>query len=299
MNIAKKEFRIGLAVIAAGVILFFGINYLKGINIFRPANFYYVSFTNVNGLAISAPVTLNGYQVGLVRDMNYEYDNPGHISVELQLDKKLRIPSGSRAVITQDLLGTSTVVLKFSDSGDFHSLGDKIIGENAPSMMDEVSRTVLPAVNSILPQVDTLLANVNRLVGDTALLRTVRRLDAISADLAATTRSLRATTAMLPSTMEGVSGTLNRLDTIAGDLAVVSGELREAPIASTLRNVNDISANLSTVTARLTTPDNTIGKLLNDTKIYDNLESATTTIDSILIDVKNQPRRYILPIKIF
>ena len=299
MSIFKKEFRIGLAVVVAAVVLFFGINYLKGINIFHPANFYYVSYTNVNGLAVSAPVTLNGYQVGLVREMTYEYDNPGHIRVELQLDKKLRIPAGSKAVISQDLLGTSTVQLVFSDSQDFHPLGDVLVGETASSMMDDISTTVLPAVNSILPRIDTLLASVNRLVSDSALLRTVKRLDAISSDLAATTGALRRTTAMLPSTMQNVSGTLQRLDTMTADLAVVTAELRQAPIASTLQNLDTMTSNLADVTGRLTTPDNTVGKLLNDTRIYDNIEAATATIDSILIDVKKQPRRYIPPIKIF
>lgn len=299
MNIARKEFQVGAAVIVAALVLIFGINYLKGVNLLHPANFYYVSYTDVRGLAVSAPVTLNGYQVGLVREMRYDYDNPGHILVELQLDKKLRIPDGSRAVIVQDLLGTSSVTLHFSDSHEYHTRGTVLVGETAPSMLDDISATVLPAVNAILPRVDTLLINVNRIVGDTALIVAVRRLDAISADLAATTKALRATTGKLPATMDGVNGTLLRLDTIAGNLSVVSNELRQAPIANTLANVNDITTDLSKVTRQLTTPDNTVGKLLNDTKIYDNIESATAQIDSILVDVKKQPRRYIPPIKIF
>lgn len=91
----SKELIIGLSVLIAALVLFFGINYLKGINLFKAANYYYVSYTNVNGLTVSAPVTINGFKVGQVRDITYEYDNPGHILVEISLDKQLRVPEGA------------------------------------------------------------------------------------------------------------------------------------------------------------------------------------------------------------
>ena len=95
MKRLPKTFVIGLCVIIALLIVIFGINYLKGINMFKGANYYYASYTNVAGLAQSAPVTINGYKVGLVREIEYEYDNPGHIKVELSLDKSLRLTKGT------------------------------------------------------------------------------------------------------------------------------------------------------------------------------------------------------------
>ena len=79
----SKEMIIGLSVLIAALVLFFGIDYLKGINVFKASNYYYVSYTDVNGLSVSAPVTLNGFKVGQVRDITYEYDNPGHDMVEV------------------------------------------------------------------------------------------------------------------------------------------------------------------------------------------------------------------------
>ena len=113
----RKELMIGLTVLVMLLILFFGIDYLKGINVFHPANYYYATYENVEGLAQSAPVTVNGYKVGLVREIEYEFDNPGHIRVELSLDKQLKVPRGSRAVLTTDMLGTSTIALELA-SGD-------------------------------------------------------------------------------------------------------------------------------------------------------------------------------------
>ena len=269
----SKEFKIGLSILVAAVVLFSGINYLKGINVFKAANYYYVSYENVNGLSVSSPVTLNGFKVGQVRDITYEYENPGHVLVELSLDKKIRIPSGSKAVISLD--------------------------ETAPSMMDDISKKMLPEVNRIFAKVDTLLTGVNILIADSALLNSVRRLDRITANLETTTSQLNRSLASLPTTMNGVNATVTNLDTITSDLTVLTGQLKEMQLAVTMARVVSFAKNVSWVTGRLTRPENSVGLLLNDRKIYDNLDNATTTIDSILIDVKKNPRRYIPPIKIF
>ena len=97
----KKELIIGLCVLIALLVLFFGINFLKGVNLFKAANYYYATYTNAAGLQQSAPVTLDGFKVGQVREINYDYTNPGHVKVELSVDRELRIPKGSEAVIEQ------------------------------------------------------------------------------------------------------------------------------------------------------------------------------------------------------
>ena len=102
----KKEVKIGLAGIASLLILFFGINYLKGVNMFKPESYYYVEFTNINGLATSSPVFANGLKVGLVRDIQYNYQKPGHVVVGIEMDQAMRIPKGSRAELVTEMLGT-------------------------------------------------------------------------------------------------------------------------------------------------------------------------------------------------
>ena len=139
----KKELMIGLTVLITLLILFFGIDYLKGVNVFKAANYYYASYTNVAGLAQSAPVTVNGYKVGLVREINYEYDNPGHVRVELSLDRKLQLPVGTEAVLVTDMLGTSSIELKMGRESQMHKVGDKLIGANAAGLMDNVTKDLL------------------------------------------------------------------------------------------------------------------------------------------------------------
>ena len=92
-KVFRKEILIAVCVLSALAILVFGIDFLKGVNVFKATNYYYATYTDVQGLAVSAPVTLSGYKVGQVRDITYEYDNPGHVRVEIALDKNLRLPN--------------------------------------------------------------------------------------------------------------------------------------------------------------------------------------------------------------
>ena len=295
----SKELIIGLSVLIAALVLFFGIDYLKGINVFKAANYYYVSYENVNGLTVSSPVTINGYKIGQVRDITYEYDNPGHVLVEIALDKQLKVPAGSKAIIQSDLLGTASVVLNFSQSKDSHSIGDKLIGESAPSMVDNISQQLMPSVSALFPKVDSLLTSVNRLVSDSALLKSVRRLDRITANLESTTASLNRTMSTLPSTMTTVGTIAHNLDTITRELAVLSADLKQLPIKSTMNNVESLTANLDTVTAQLTRTNNSLGLLLNDRELYDHINGSACALDTILWDLKKNPKRYIPSIKIF
>lgn len=295
----SSEMIIGVSVLIAAALLYFGINYLKGINILKAANYYYASYTNVEGLAVSAPITLNGFQVGQVRDVAYQYDNPGHVVVELGLDKQLRVPVGSKAVLTTSLLGSPSIVLEFADTAAYYPVGAELVAANAPSLIDGVSNGLLPAVGAIVPKVDSLLTSVNRLVGDSALLRSVRRLDAITANLQATTQHLNRTVAALPATMQTVDGVATNLDSITADLAILSEELKQLPLRSTMDNVDRTMANIGAVTDKLNSTDNSVGLLLNDRSLYDHINGTAMGLDSIVWDLKKNPRRYIPPIKIF
>lgn len=289
---------IGVCVIIALAILFLGIDFLKGINIFTPANYYYTSFTNVEGLAQSAPVTINGYKVGLVRSIEYEYDNPGHVKVELSLDKNLKVPAGSKAILASDLLGTASIKLDLSDSNDFHSIGDRLVGVNESGMMDAISGELLPSVGSIMPKIDTLLTNINTLVGDPAILASVKRLDAITAQLEATSRNLTAMTSRLSPVVTDVQQVTGNVSQLTGNLAELSGMLKEAPIDSLMLDLQVTTANLKLLSEQLNDPNSTLGKLTTDPALYNNINATVSSLDSLFVDIKRNPKRYVT-IKVF
>lgn len=305
-NVNAREVKIGLAVLVALVALYFGINFLKGVNIFKAANYYYASYTNVTGLAQSAPITLNGYKVGLVREISYEYDNPGHVKVELSLDRKLQLPEGTKAVIVTDMLGTSTIDLQMGSSATMLPMGSKIEGVEGDGLMDKVSTELMPTIMTIAPHLDSLVVSLGRVAGDPALLRSVQRLDVIMANLEASTNQLNRSLAGMPALMNNANGTMANVSEISENLArvsqalaVISEDLKEMPLDSTMRNINRITANLDKATAQLNSTNSTLGLLLNDSSLYYNINNSAAHIDSILIDLKKQPKRYIPSIKVF
>ena len=291
-SILNREVKIGLLVIIAIAILVFGINFLKGINLFKAANYYYVVYDNVEGLAVSAPVNVNGFKVGLVREIKYDYNHPGHVVVEFSVDKAMRLHKGSEAVLVSDILGTTVMDLKLGQ-GDICKVGDTITGSINAGLMAKVSDNLMPAVGAILPKVDTLLAGLNALVTDPALTASLKRLDNISTELEATMRSLHGVVNTLQPISRDIKSITGNVDSISGNLAVASESLRNAPIDSIMQNIEETIVNVNRLTESLNNPDSSIGRFTNDPALYDNLNAAAASLDSLLIDVKRNPKRYI------
>lgn len=289
----RKEVAIGLIAVISIAILVIGIDFLKGVNVFKATNYYYATYTNVEGLAQSAPVSLNGYKVGQVRDITYQYENPGHVLVEISLNKELKVPRGTRAVISTDLLGTASIQLDMPANTDFHSIGDTLIAANASGLMDNVQNELLPAVTSIFPKIDTLLTSVNTLVSDPAILTSVKRLDAITANLEASTRRLNSLLATLPSITQNVNGITENLNLASADVAVLTSRVKDVPIDTLVANINDVILNLKQLSDDLGNKNSTLGKLMNDPSLYNSINSSVGSLDSLLVDIKKNPKRYI------
>lgn len=293
-KIINKEFLIGLSVIVAIAILFFGIDYLKGINLFQPANFYIVEYDNVAGLERSAPVTVNGYKVGQVRDISIDYANPDKIKVTLALNSDLRIPEGSRAELASTLLSGGFVNIRLGKSDKFLPVGSNIEPLSSADMMEAIQNDVLPAVSQVIPKVDTLLMNLNTLTGDPALLASLQRLDGITDNILLTTRGLESTVnGQLPGIMHGARTAVTNIDSITLNLTALSRDLRQLPLQPTMENVERITANLDKFSASLNNPNSTLSKLTADPQLYNQLNTVAADIDSLIVDIKRNPKRYI------
>lgn len=293
-KIITKEFIIGLSVILAVLILFFGIEYLKGINLFKPANYYVASYGNVAGLETAAPVQIDGYKVGQVRDIKFNYANPGKIDVVLALNKSLRIPEDSKAIISTTLLSGAYVEIKLGKSSKFAEVGSTIEGMVMPDMMASISDNLLPGVANILPRVDSLLASLNTLASDPALLKSIQRLDGISDNLSQATVGLNSMMRKdVPAIMGNAGRVASNLDTITRNLGELSYQLKRLPLDATVDNVNDLTGNLAKFSDQLNNPNSSLGMLMNDPEFYQRLNKVSADIDSLIIDIQKNPKRYI------
>lgn len=300
-KLINKELIIGVSVIAAIVILFFGIEYLKGINMFSPANFYYVDYENVSGLEVSAPVQIDGFKVGQVREISFDYDNPGKIKVLLAVDKKLRLPEDSYASLNSTLMGGGYVEISMGKSKKFLEVGSNIQSGASNGLMEKLSKDVMPSVNSILPRIDSLVYNLNQLTGDPALALAIKRLDGISANLnqvslnaVQMSQSLNGTLRKdVPVVMTNARHITTRFDSVSANLLTLSDQLKSLPINSTMENVNELTDNLKKFSNQLNDPNSTLGLLTTDPELYNKLNRVTADIDSLIVDIKKNPKRYI------
>lgn len=293
-KLISKEFIIGISVIAAILVLVFGIDYLKGINLFSPANFYYAEYENVQGLETAAPVTINGYKVGQVREIQFDYANPGKVRVLLALNKDLKLPVDSKAELASTLLSGAYVNIRMGSSTKMLEKGSNVPTMVVPDMMASISYDVMPAVNSILPKIDSLLYNLNTLVADPALLASIQRLDGITGNVYAATDGLKNTLKSdIPIIMRNTRGITHGLDSVVSNLGMLSYNLKELPLSRTVDNVNQITANLTKFSDQLNNQKSTLGMLMNDPELYNRLNSVAASVDSLIVDIKRNPKRYI------
>ncbi len=303
-KIFNKEFKIGVFVILAILILIFGIDYLKGINLFNPANFYYASYSNVQGLEVAAPVTCNGYKIGQVREINFDYDHPGKIKVQLALNKDVKIPENSKALIASTLLSGAYIDIQMGEGKKMIPLGGEIVSATTPDLMATVSNDIMPAVNDMLPKINAIMDNLDAVTSnlavissDPALAASIKRLNGITGNVNAMTENFNSISLGLKGQIPAVMGNVGRvtygLDSIADNLGALSYQLRTLPLNSTMDNINEITENLTRFSNQLNNEKSSLGLLMNDPELYNRLNSVAADVDSLIVDIKKNPKRYI------
>lgn len=287
MKYITKEVRIGIAGIAALCILVYGINYLKGIHLFKPTSYFYVKFENVNGLTKSSPVFADGYSVGIVRNLYYDYTHPGNVVAEIDVDPDLRIPKGSTAELAAEMLGGVRMNLLLANNPrEKYEIGDTIPGNLNNGMLEQVSN-LMPQIEKMLPKLDSILTSLNTVLGDPAIPATLHNVQNLTASIANTSRQLEK---VMNNDIPQLTGKLN---TIGDNFATISSNLKEIDYAAAMQRVDSTLTNVKMITDKLTQKDNTVGLLLNDPALYNNLSSTAANAASLLEDLKSHPKRYV------
>lgn len=300
MKFFNKNVKIGLTVLVGLALLYWGINYLKGINLLTPANSYYTEVESTEGLLTAAPITVNGFQVGQVREISYDYDK-NKITVMLAMNKEMKVPEGSTVTMVSGLLGGTSLVLNLGD-GPAMKTGSLIPTFKEAGLMDNVTDNIMPMVNSVMPKVDSIMTNLNGITGDPAVMAALSRLDGITRQLQISAQQLTVLMNNLnrsvPGLMNNVNGITNNLTGATGNLTDLSASLKEMPLDETMTKLNNTLANLESLSQQLNDKNSSLGKVINDRELYDNANHAIASLDSLLTDIKANPKRYI-NVKVF
>ena len=287
MKFFTKEVRIGIAAIIALCVLIYGINYLKGIHLFKPTSYFYVKFQNINGLTKSSPVYADGFRVGIVRELYYDYDHPGNVVAEIDVEPDLRIPKGSSAELAAEMLGGVRMnLLLATNPRERYQTGDTIPGGLNSGMLGQVGDLV-PQLEKMLPKLDSIMASLNTLLADPAIPATLHNIEHLTANLSATSGQLQT---LMSNDIPQLTGKLN---TIGDNFVTISDNLKEIDYAAAMQKVDSTLANVKMITDKLNRKDNTIGLLFNDPTLYNNLSATTANAASLLEDLKSHPKRYV------
>lgn len=285
-----KEIKIALVAIVGILILYFGINFLKGMNLFSTNNTYFITFDDIQGLGASTPIYADGYKVGTVDGLEYDYKENGPIKVKVDIIKDLRIPQGSKAEIVKDLMGNLQVNLLLANNPrERVEPGGIIPGAVNGGMMDKAA-SLVPVVEKMLPKLDSILTSVNALLADPALAASLHNVETITSNLTVSTRELNTLMAGLNKLVPGMIGKANG---VLDNTNRLTANLASLDVQGTLNKVNQTLESAHQFTEKLNSNQGSLGLLMNDTKLYDNLTSTMGHADSLVIDLKAHPKRYV------
>lgn len=287
-NHKQKATLIGIATITTLLMFYFGFNFLKGINIFDRNKTYYATFSNLQGVDRSTSVYLNGYRVGNVRSIKFDYNHFDGNVVQLSLDAELQIPLNTVAVIRDNpLAGGSIHLITPEEATGFVASGDTLVGQSTVDFLAKLSDELLPNLNSAILSIDTLSSSVNGLVNSTELRQ-------IMAQLNASTKAISTTTRRLDGLMAGkVPSILNSVEASAQSVQNVTGKVEAANVEQTLADFSRVVAELKAVSSQINSKEGSLGLLINDQQLYHKLDSAVVSADSLLQDIKANPKRYV------
>lgn len=290
MKYFTKEVKIALVAICGLVILFFGMNFLKGLDLFSTSNKYYISFKDISGLASSSPIYADGYKVGVVKNITYNYDKQGSIMVEADVDQQLRIPKGSSAEIVSDMLGNVKVNLLLANNPrERVNPGETIDGSINDGALGQM-KDMVPVVMSILPKIDSIAHTLNILLADPAIAQSVHNVQTVTSNLTTTTRELNT---LLAGLNRDIPGMVKRANGVLDNTKTLTANLNKVDVAGTMAKVDATLDNVHQFTTQLNDQQGSLGKLLHDPSLYNNLSSTMKSADSLLIDLKAHPKRYV------
>lgn len=286
-----REVKVGIMAIVAIFVLYFGLDFLKGIDAFSPISYYYASYENIGGLVPSSPVYVKGYKVGQVEEVKYDFSKQNAFVIKISVSKDILLPKGAVVELFDDgLMGGKAIQLVYApinNSQPMYASGDTVQSSVGGGLMAQLSGELLPKIESISTQADSLIRSVRVLIESKELNNSLASIESTTADLAVSSSQLKK---MMSNDMPRILDNVNVLTT---DFKQISGNLKKIDYAATFASIDRTIANLNLMTDKLNSTEGTIGLLLNNKDLYINLSNTASSADKLLIDLQKNPKRYV------
>jgi phospholipid/cholesterol/gamma-HCH transport system substrate-binding protein len=258
--------------------------------LFANANTYYITFDNIMGLGASTPIYADGFKVGTVKNIVFDYGELGPIKIEIELNQAMRVPVGTTAEIDKDLMGNTQINLLIADNkSKWLSPGDIISGKVAEGVMTKAAG-LIPEVEKMMPKVDSILDRLNMILADPNIGKSLGNIQQTTANLAVSTQELNT---LLRGLNHSVPGMINKANGVLDNTQTLTGKLADVDVAGTMQQINATLANAKEFTEKLNSNQGSLGKLMNDPSLYNHLNATIRDADSLMIDLKQHPKRYV------
>jgi phospholipid/cholesterol/gamma-HCH transport system substrate-binding protein len=286
-----REIKVGLMAISAIFVLYFGLNFLKGIDIFSSVGDYYAVYENIGGLVPSSPVYIKGFKVGQVEEVRYDFSKQKSFVIKISVSKDIQLPKGAKVELYDDgLMGGKAIQLVYAPitaSQPFYTSGDTIDSQVAIGIMGQLTAELLPKIESISTQTDSLIRSVRVLVDNKDLTKSLSSIEKTTADLAISSSQLKKIM------NNDVPHILTDVNILTSDFKQISGNLKKIDFATTFASINHTIENLNLISTKMNSSEGTIGLLLNNKDMYINLSNTASSADKLLIDLQKNPKRYV------
>ncbi|MBQ2189373.1 MAG: MCE family protein [Paludibacteraceae bacterium] len=293
----KREIKIGVLAALSFFLLFFGFNFLKGVNIFSPTNAYHGRYAHLHGLEEQAAVYIRGHKVGHVNAIAYDFAQDSAFSVEIAINKDIVLPQGTRmALVADGLLGGMAVELQLPEQpsarSDLHQLsvvehGSYLPTTYVPGLVESLQGELLAHVDQAVQDVDSLVAQLQGQMDGDHLKSALANVDRVSSDLTSVSSELKHLMAYQ------VPGIVNNADTAVANLNIVVADLKQANLPATVARVDTAVEGVNALISDVRSTEGTIGQLLYNKNLYQHIDATVLSADSLLTDIKANPKRYV------
>lgn len=301
----SNETKVGIITVVALVLLFIGYNFLKGNDVFSSEHEFYTDYDNVDGLTISKPVVVNGYQIGRVSDMQLLPN--GKIRTHFKIKNEFDIPSNTVArIVSADLLGSKAIVFELGNSTTLAKSGDPLLSDVQANLLEKVE-PLQAKVENLVVKLDSVLSAVNTALDKEfqrdfksslhSISVSLKNIETITNDVEGLMGSEKIRMSRIMQNLESITNNFHRnngkINNILANLDSLSDDLAKTEIKATIDNATQVMKNVEVITTRINNGEGSIGLLLNDDKLYHNLNNASESLDNLIKDVEERPGRYI------
>jgi phospholipid/cholesterol/gamma-HCH transport system substrate-binding protein len=296
----SKEFKVGLLAIVAIVTLYFGFNFLKGIDLFKDTNNYYALYHNIDGLTVSNPVVINGLSVGRVSNIDILQDKGNIVSVEVNISSNIKLRKGTLArLVNTDFLGSKAIELMLSDTSTlYYSDGDTLTSRVDEGITEFLKQNAAPVADNIGTTITRINAILQNFQGNSEKINaTLEHIEGITGKLNQNLPTMQDKIIWLLDSLnknsQELSDVMTSLKPILANVGQITDSLKTLELSKTLEKTQITLDNLNANLASLKAGEGTMGKLMHDDSLYIYLSNTARDLDRLFVDMEENPGRYV------